>query len=82
MKKLLLGILTVAATNLCTAQVAGQKEEAKFTPPVIRKDKPAAKTDNSVKPSHRKHAKRVTTKSKEKVTFTPPVIVKDKEQTQ
>jgi len=41
MKKVLFGFLTFGLVNLCNAQTADKKEEVKFTPPVIEKNKSA-----------------------------------------
>ena len=91
MKKLLFGLFALGLTNFCNAQTTDKKEEVKFTPPVIKKNKPKAKSTSTAKftpPVIKKDEevkftppvikKNKVAKKSEKVKFTPPVIVKDK----
>jgi len=71
MKKVLVGLFALGFTNLCAAQTAGKKEEVKFTPPVLKKNKPAAKSDGTAK-----FTPPVIVKDEE-VKFTPPVLKKN-----
>ena len=49
MKKLLFSVFALGLANLCSAQTTVKKEEVKFTPPVIKKDKPVVKTASTTK---------------------------------
>ena len=49
MKKLLFSAFALGLANLCSAQTTVKKEEVKFTPPVIKKDKPVVKTASTTK---------------------------------
>lgn len=90
MKKILFGFFTLGLVNLCNAQTADKKDEVKFTPPVIKKNKPTPKSTTTAKfapPVIKKDEevrftppviKKNKTIKREKVKFTPPIIVKDK----
>jgi hypothetical protein len=91
MKKILCGFLALGMVNFCNAQTAIKKDEVKFTPPVIKKNKPKTKLASTAKftqPVIKKNdevkfnppviKKNKTAVKIEKVKFTPPVIVKDK----
>lgn len=76
MKKLFLGLFTFGILQICNAQTK-DKSDVQFTPPVIKKDKPASKPTEKMKftpPSIKKYE----VSKNEEVKFTPPVIVKDK----
>jgi len=78
MKNLLFGLFALGLANFCNAQTTDKKEEVKFTPPVIKKNKPTAKLTSTAKFTPPVIKKNTTAKKSEKVKFTPPVIVKDK----
>lgn len=91
MKKVLLGCLVWSLVSISVGQTAAKKEETKFTPPVIRKDKPKTKQKAAakftvpliVKEENAKFTppviqKKKTAKKRAQAKFTPPVIVKDK----
>jgi len=70
MKKLLFSAFALGLANLCSAQTTVKKEEVKFTPPVIKKDKPVVKTASTTKLTSPVIVK--------EVKFTPPAIKKNK----
>jgi len=91
MKKVFIGLFTLGFATFCSAQSSGKKEEVKFTPPVLKKNKPNANKgstakvtppviikDEGVKFTPPVLKKNKPVKKNKKVKFTPPVIVKDK----
>ncbi|WP_162944632.1 hypothetical protein [Flavisolibacter nicotianae] len=86
MKKVALGLFAFALANFCHAQTTAKKEDVKFTPPIIKKNKPASVTkftppviwkDKGTSRTHTVTYKSGAAKKRENVKFTPPVIVKD-----
>ena len=91
MKKLLCGLFALGLVIISNAQTTGKKSEAKFTPPILKKNEaatksagsakttpPAVKAEEKVKFTPPVLTKNKPSKKKEKVKFTPPVFAKDK----
>jgi hypothetical protein len=72
MKMLLFGLFTLCVISFCNAQTTDKNDEVKFTPPVIKKDKPTVKSTTKAKFTP------PVIKKDEETKFTPPVIKKDK----
>ena len=71
MKKLLFSAFALGLANLCSAQTTVKKEEVKFTPPVIKKDKPVVKTASTTKLTS-------PVIVKDEIKFAAPAIKKNK----